>query len=185
VLVGGEDVRLLDPSVLARAVALVPQTPRLFHGTIASNLRYGRSDASDGELWRVLEIAQARDFVEEMPDGLNAPIVQGGGNLSGGQRQRLAIARALVRRPRIYLFDDAMSALDCTTEARLRAALVPEFARAAVVMVSQRVATICHADRIVVLESGMVVGTGRHDELMVMSEVYREIVLSQITEVTS
>lgn len=185
VLVCGEDVRLLDHSVLARAVTLVPQTPRLFHGTVASNLRYGRSDAPDDELWRVLEIAQAREFVEEMPDGLNSPITQGGGNVSGGQRQRLAIARALVRRPLVYLFDDAMSALDYTTEANLRAALVPEVASAAVVMVSQRVATISHADRIVVLESGMVVGTGMHDELMVTSEVYREIVLSQITEVTS
>jgi ATP-binding cassette, subfamily B, multidrug efflux pump len=184
VLVGGEDVRLLDPSVLARAVALVPQTPRLFHGTIASNLRYGRSDASDHELWRVLEIAQARDFVEELPDGLNAPTTAGGGNLSGGQRQRLAIARALVRRPRIYLFDDAMSALDYATAARLRAALADEFASAAVVMVSQRVATVCHADRIVVLESGTVVGTGRHDELIVNSEVYQEIVRSQLAEVS-
>jgi ATP-binding cassette, subfamily B, multidrug efflux pump len=185
VLVGGEDVRRLDPSALAKAVALVPQTPRLFHGTVASNLRFGRSEAPDDELWRVLEIVQARDFVEEMPGGLNAPVTQGGGNLSGGQRQRLAIARALIRRPAIYLFDDAMSALDYTTEAHLRAALVPEVAGAAVVMVSQRVATIGHADRIVVLESGMVVGTGRHDELMATSEVYREIVLSQVTEVIS
>jgi ATP-binding cassette, subfamily B, multidrug efflux pump len=185
VLVGGEDVRLLDSSVLAQAVALVPQNPRLFHGTVASNLRYGRGDATDDDLWRVLEIAQARDFVEALPDGLDSQVAQGSANLSGGQRQRLAIARALLRRPGIYLFDDALSALDYATEARLRAALVSEFAHAAVVMVSQRVASISHADRIVVLESGTVAGTGSHDELMRSNEIYREIVLSQVTEVTS
>jgi ATP-binding cassette subfamily B protein len=185
VRVGGEDVRLLDPSALARAVALVPQAPCLFHGTVASNLRYGRQDAPDEELWRVLDIAQAREFVEEMPDGLNSAVAQGGGNLSGGQRQRLAIARALVRRPLIYLFDDATSALDYQTEVSLLAALAPEVADAAVVMVSQRSATIRQADRIVVLESGMTAATGRHDELMLTSDVYREIVLSQASEAGS
>ncbi len=182
VLVDGVDARSLDPAVLSDAVGLVPQKPYLFSGTIASNLRYGRADATDEELWHALDIAQAREFVAEMADGLDAPIAQGGTNVSGGQRQRLAIARALVRRPEIYLFDDSFSALDYSTDAALRAALIRETAEATVVIVAQRVSTIRHADHIVVLDDGQVVATGTHDELMNESEIYREIVLSQLTE---
>lgn len=181
VLVGGVDVRETDPSTLARAVALVPQKARLFTGTVSSNLRYGREDATDTELWQALELAQAREFVAEL-GGLEAPVSQGGANLSGGQRQRLSIARALVRRPQIYLFDDPFSALDMETEARLRSALARELAEATVVMVAQRVATIRGAHRIVVLESGAVAGSGTHDELITTSPVYQEIVRSQRTE---
>jgi ATP-binding cassette subfamily B multidrug efflux pump len=182
VFVDGVDVRSLDPAVLSGAVGLVPQKPYLFSGTIASNLRYGRADATDEELWHALDIAQAREFVAEMADGLDAPIAQGGTNVSGGQRQRLAIARALVRRPEIYLFDDSFSALDYSTDAALRAALIRETAEATVVIVAQRVSTIRHADHIVVLDDGQVVATGTHGELMTESEIYREIVLSQLTE---
>ncbi len=182
VLVDGVDVRNLDPDLLSAMVAVVPQRPYLFTGTVASNLRYGRADATDEELWHALEVAQARDFVEQLPEGLNAPIAQGGSNVSGGQRQRLAIARALVRRPEIYLFDDAFSALDYATDAALRAALSRETENATVVIVAQRVATIRDADHIVVLDEGTVVGTGTHDELMATNETYREIVLSQLTE---
>ncbi|MFG2098488.1 ABC transporter ATP-binding protein [Streptomyces sp. NPDC048612] len=182
VLVGGEDVRTLDQETLAEAIGLVPQQPYLFSGTVASNLRYGNPDATDDELWHALETAQAREFVERMEGGLDAPVAQGGGNVSGGQRQRLAIARALVRRPGIYLFDDSFSALDYATDAALRAALARETGRAAVVIVAQRVATIRGADRIVVLDEGRVVGTGTHTELMAGNETYREIVLSQLTE---
>jgi ATP-binding cassette subfamily B multidrug efflux pump len=182
VLVDGVDVRSLDPAVLSGAVGLVPQKPYLFSGTVASNLRYGRADATDEELWHALDIAQAREFVAEMADGLDAPIAQGGTNVSGGQRQRLAIARALVRRPEIYLFDDSFSALDYSTDAALRAALIRETAEATVVIVAQRVSTIRHADHIVVLDDGQVVATGTHDALMNESEIYREIVLSQLTE---
>ncbi|GAA0414128.1 ABC transporter ATP-binding protein [Streptomyces luteireticuli] len=182
VLVGGVDVRELDPAAASRAVGLVPQKPYLFSGTVASNLRYGRPDATDEELWRALETAQARDFVEAMEEGLDAPISQGGSNVSGGQRQRLAIARALVGRPDIYLFDDSFSALDYATDARLRAALTDETGDATVVIVAQRVATIRDADRIVVLDEGRVVGAGTHTELMASNETYREIVLSQLTE---
>ncbi|GAA1005831.1 multidrug ABC transporter ATPase [Streptomyces sp. F-3] len=182
VLVGGVDVRTLDPKVLARTVGLVPQKPYLFSGTVATNLRYGNPDATDEELWHALEVAQAKDFVSRLEGGLNAPISQGGTNVSGGQRQRLAIARTLVQRPEIYLFDDSFSALDYATDAALRAALARETAEATVVIVAQRVATIRDADRIVVLDEGRVVGTGRHHELLENNETYREIVLSQLTE---
>ncbi|WP_037576490.1 ABC transporter ATP-binding protein [Phaeacidiphilus oryzae] len=182
VLVDGKDVRELDPEVLNRAVGLVPQRPYLFSGTVRSNLRWGDPDATDEQLWHALEVAQARDFVEGLPEGLDAPIAQGGTNVSGGQRQRLAIARTLIRRPEIYLFDDTFSALDYATDARLRAALSRETAEATVVIVAQRVSTIRDADRIVVLDEGRVVGSGTHHELMETNETYREIVLSQLTE---
>ncbi|WP_369270865.1 ABC transporter ATP-binding protein [Streptomyces sp. R11] len=182
VLVDGEDVATIDPQVLARTVGLVPQKPYLFAGTVATNLRYGNPDATDEELWQALEVAQAKEFVERLEGGLNAPVSQGGTNVSGGQRQRLAIARTLVQRPEIYLFDDSFSALDYATDAALRAALGRETAEATVVIVAQRVATIRDADRIVVLDEGQVVGTGRHHELMADNETYREIVLSQLTE---
>ncbi|KFZ81910.1 multidrug ABC transporter ATPase [Amycolatopsis sp. MJM2582] len=182
VRVAGVDVRELDATVLSDAVGLVPQKPYLFAGTVASNLRYGKADATDEELWHALEVAQGKDFVERMPEGLDSPIAQGGTNVSGGQRQRLAIARMLVRRPEIYLFDDSFSALDYATDAALRRALVAETAEATVVIVAQRVSTIRHADRIVVLDEGRVVGTGTHTELMDGNETYREIVLSQLTE---
>ena len=182
VLVDGVPVADLDPALLARTVGLVPQKPYLFAGTVATNLRYGNPDATDEELWHALEVAQGKDFVERLEGGLDAPIAQGGANVSGGQRQRLAIARTLVQRPEIYLFDDSFSALDYATDAALRAALARETAEATVVIVAQRVATIRDADRIVVLDEGRVVGTGRHHELMADNETYREIVLSQLTE---
>ena len=181
VTIDGVDVRRIAPDVLWDQIGLVPQKPYLFTGTVRSNLENGRPGASDDELWHALEVAQARDFVEALPEGLDAPIMQGGTNVSGGQRQRLAIARALVRRPRLYLFDDSFSALDYATDAALRAALVPETRDAAVLVVAQRVATIRYADTIVVLEGGTVVGQGTHDELMERSETYREIVLSQLS----
>ncbi|QES05971.1 ABC transporter ATP-binding protein [Streptomyces venezuelae] len=182
VLVDGVDVRELDPRLMAKTVGLVPQKPYLFSGTVATNLRYGKPDATDEELWHALEVAQAADFVRKLEHGLNSPIAQGGTNVSGGQRQRLAIARTLVQRPEIYLFDDSFSALDYETDALLRAALAEETADSTVVIVAQRVSTIRDADRIVVLDEGRVVGTGRHQELMADNETYREIVLSQLTE---
>ncbi|MFD0576733.1 ABC transporter ATP-binding protein [Dactylosporangium darangshiense] len=182
VLVDGVDVRRIDPALLSRTVSMVPQKPYLFSGTVASNLRYGRPDATDEELWQALEVAQATDFVRAMPEGLNGPIAQGGTNVSGGQRQRLAIARTLVARPEVYLFDDSFSALDYATDAALREALRSEIAGATVVIVAQRVSTIRDADRIIVLDEGRVVGTGTHQELMDDNETYREIVLSQLTE---
>ncbi|WP_328648090.1 ABC transporter ATP-binding protein [Amycolatopsis sp. NBC_00348] len=182
VKVDGVDVRDLDPALLARTVGLVPQKPYLFAGTVASNLRYGNPDATDEELWHALEVAQGKDFVAAMAEGLDAPIAQGGTNVSGGQRQRIAIARMLVHKPEIYLFDDSFSALDYATDAALRRALVPETAEATVVIVAQRVSTIRGADRIIVLDEGRVVGTGTHHELMDGNETYREIVLSQLTE---
>ena len=181
VLVDGVDVRDLELDTLWGAIGLVPQKPYLFSGTVASNLRYGNEDATDEDLWHFLEVAQAAGFVREM-GGLEAEIMQGGTNVSGGQRQRLAIARALVRRPEIYLFDDSFSALDFATDAALRAALVTETREATVVIVAQRVSTIRFADRIVVLDDGRVVGSGTHAELMASNETYREIVLSQVTE---
>ncbi len=181
VLVDGVDVRDLELDTLWGTIGLVPQKPYLFSGTVGSNLRYGNPDATDDELWHFLEVAQAVEFVREM-GGLEAEITQGGTNVSGGQRQRLAIARALVRRPEIYLFDDSFSALDFATDAALRAALVPETRNSTVVVVAQRVSTIRGADRIVVLDDGEVVGIGTHAELMAGNETYREIVLSQVTE---
>ncbi|WP_330464239.1 ABC transporter ATP-binding protein [Micromonospora zamorensis] len=181
VLVDGVDVRELAPDELWRRIGLVPQRPYLFTGTVASNLRYGNPDATDEDLWTALEIAQARDFVAQMPGGLEAPIAQGGTTVSGGQRQRLAIARALVRQPEIYLFDDSFSALDLGTDARLRAALRQVTAQSAVVIVAQRVSTIIDADQIIVLEDGGVVGVGRHTELLETCPTYAEIVASQQT----
>jgi ATP-binding cassette subfamily B protein len=182
VLVNSVDVRELDPALLARTVGLVPQKPYLFSGTVASNLRYGNPDATDEDLWAALDTAQARGFVEAMPDQLESPIAQGGSNVSGGQRQRLAIARMLVAKPEIYLFDDSFSALDYATDAALRGALADVTSNATVVIVAQRVSTIRDADRIVVLDEGRVVGTGTHNDLMSTNETYREIVLSQLTE---
>ena len=181
VLVGGVDVRRLDQDVLWSRLGLVPQRAFLFTGTVASNLRYGKPDATEQEMWEALEIAQARDFVEAMPDGLEARISQGGSNLSGGQRQRLAIARAVIRRPEIYLFDDSFSALDLATDARLRAALAPVTRDATVLIVAQRVSTIRDADQILVVEDGLVVGRGTHASLLESCTTYQEIVASQLS----
>jgi ATP-binding cassette subfamily B multidrug efflux pump len=181
VLVDGVDVRDLDPELLWSRIGLVPQKPFLFSGTVASNLRYGDPDATDEELWAALDVAQATDFVRAMPGQLDEPIAQGGSNVSGGQRQRLAIARALIRRPSIYLFDDSFSALDLATDARLRAALAPITADATVVIVAQRVSTIARADQILVLEDGRQVGLGTHHELLEDCPTYAEIVASQMT----
>lgn len=182
VRIDGVDVRELDPEILWQRIGLVPQKSYLFNGTVASNLRYGKPGATESELWEALEVAQAADFVREMPGGLDAPIVQGGANVSGGQRQRLAIARALVRKPEIYLFDDSFSALDLATDARLRAALATYAKDATVLIVAQRFSTIMHADQILVLEDGEVVGLGRHEELVASCPTYAEIVESQIGE---
>lgn len=182
VLVDGVDVRDLEPERLSDCIGLVPQKPYLFSGTVASNLQFGRPDATEAEMWEALEVAQAAEFVRAMPGGLEARIEQGGTNVSGGQRQRLSIARALVRRPSIYLFDDSFSALDLTTDAKLRAALKPYTADAAVVIVAQRVSTIATADDILVVEDGRVVGRGTHDELLETCPTYAEIVQSQIGE---
>ncbi|TCK01013.1 ABC transporter ATP-binding protein [Nocardia alba] len=181
VYIGGADVRHLDLELLRNGIGLVPQKAYLFSGTIATNLRYGKPDATDDELWHALEVAQAADFVREMPQGLDTPVAQGGTTVSGGQRQRLCIARALVRRPRIFLFDDSFSALDVATDARLRAALKPETADASVIIVAQRIQTIRDADQIVVLEDGAMAGIGTHDELMRTCSEYREIVESQLS----
>lgn len=180
VRVGGVDVREADAESLWDTIGLVPQRPFLFTGTVASNLRYGKADATDEELWRALEIAQGRDFVEEMPEGLDSRISQGGTNVSGGQRQRLAIARAIVHEPQILVFDDSFSALDLTTDARLRQALWRELPEVTKIVVAQRVSTITDADRIIVLEGGTMVGVGTHEELLASSETYREIVESQL-----
>ena len=180
VLFDGVDIRDLDPDILWHRIGIVPQKPYLFAGTVASNLRYGKPDATDDELWAALEVAQAADFVRAMPGGLDAEISQGGVNVSGGQRQRLAIARALVRKPEIYLFDDSFSALDLATDARLRAALVPYARDATVIIVAQRVSTIMSADQILVLEDGEAVGLGTHEQLLETCPTYAEIVESQI-----
>jgi ATP-binding cassette subfamily B protein len=179
VAVGGVDVRDLSLDELWSKIGLVPQKPYLFTGTVATNLRYGNPEATDEQLWDALRIAQAQDFVSRMEGGLDAHIAQGGTNVSGGQRQRLAIARAIVKRPDIYLFDDSFSALDLATDARLRQALRPVTAHSTVVIVAQRVSTIVDADHIVVLEDGRIVGQGTHDELLATSETYQEIVESQ------
>ncbi len=181
VLVDGVDVRRLDPDLLCSRVGLVPQRPYLFSGTVASNLRFGDPDAADEDLWQALQVAQASEFVQELSGGLEARVAQGGTNLSGGQRQRLAIARALLRRPEIYLFDDSFSALDLGTEARLRAALRPVTRESAVIIVTQRVSSIRNADRIAVLDGGAVVGLGRHRELLDDCPTYAEIVASQLS----
>jgi ATP-binding cassette subfamily B protein len=179
VLLDGVDVRDLAPEALWSRVGIVPQKPYLFSGTVASNLGYGKENATEEEMWEALRIAQAEDFVRAMPEGLNATIAQGGSNVSGGQRQRLAIARALIRRPEIYLFDDSFSALDLATDARLRAALEPYVKSAVVVVIAQRVSTIRNANKIMVLEDGDCVGFGTHDELLASCETYQEIVSSQ------
>ena len=182
VKVDGVDVRQQSLDRLWGRMALVPQAAYLFKGTVAENLRFGNANATDADLWRALEIAQARDFVAAMNGQLDAAIDQGGTNVSGGQRQRLAIARAIVKRPQIYLFDDCFSALDAATDARLRMALKNETKDATVLIVAQRVSTILHADHIVVLDEGRVVGAGTHAELMKTSNEYREIVESQLGE---
>ncbi|MFP5282916.1 MAG: ABC transporter ATP-binding protein, partial [Actinomycetes bacterium] len=181
VRVDGVEVRELDPDLLWSKIGLVPQRPYLFSGTVASNLRYGKPDATEEELWAALRTAQAADFVREMRGQLDAPVAQGGTNVSGGQRQRLAIARALVKQSEIYIFDDSFSALDVATDARLRAALAAVTSDAAVIVVAQRVATIADADQILVLEDGEIVGAGRHDELLAGCPTYAEIVDSQLS----
>jgi ATP-binding cassette subfamily B protein len=180
VLIDGVDVRDIDPDTLWAKIGLVPQQSYLFSGTISSNLRFGKPDASEEEMWSALEIAQARDFVAELPDGLESMVAQGGTNFSGGQRQRLAIARAVIRQPEIYVFDDSFSALDLATDARLRRALKPITARATVVIVAQRVSTIADADQIVVIEGGEIVGLGTHEALLATCPTYVEIVESQL-----
>jgi ATP-binding cassette subfamily B protein len=181
VLIDGVDVRHLALDTLWSRIGLIPQKPFLFSGTVASNLRYGKADATEAEMWEALTVAQGADFVAAMPGGLEAQISQGGANVSGGQRQRLAIARALIRKPEIYLFDDSFSSLDLATDARLRAALAPYTAGATVVIVAQRVSTIIDADQILVLEGGRAVGLATHGELLESCPTYQEIVASQHT----
>jgi ATP-binding cassette subfamily B protein len=181
VLFGGVDVRELNPDLLWGHIGLVPQKPYLFSGTVRSNLMYGKPDATEAEIWQALETAQARDFVERLDGGLDAPIAQGGTNVSGGQRQRLAIARALVKRPELYIFDDSFSALDLATDARLRAALAQDVTDATMIIVAQRVSTIIDADQILVVEDGRIVAGGTHDELLATSSTYQEITASQLT----
>ena len=182
VLVDGVDIRAMDREDLWAQIGVIPQKAFLFGGTVASNVRFGKADATDDELWHALEIAQGRDFVSEMDGGLEAPISQGGSNVSGGQRQRLAIARAIVKDPPIYIFDDSFSALDFGTDARLRAALERELGGATVIIVAQRVGTILKADQIIVMEDGRIVGSGTHRQLLETNETYREIVYSQLSE---
>jgi ATP-binding cassette subfamily B multidrug efflux pump len=180
VLFGGVDVRELNPDQLWGHIGLVPQKPYLFSGTVRSNLLYGKPDATEAEIWQALVTAQARDFVERLDGGLDAPISQGGTNVSGGQRQRLAIARALVKRPELYIFDDSFSALDLTTDARLRAALAEDVGDATMIIVAQRVSTIIDADQILVLEDGRIVAHGTHEQLLATSSTYQEITASQL-----
>jgi ATP-binding cassette subfamily B protein len=179
VLIDGVDVREREPEELWARIGMVPQRAYLFTGTVASNLRFGNPDATDDELWAALEVAQAKEFVEAMPQKLESPIAQGGTNVSGGQRQRLSIARALLREPAVFLFDDSFSALDLGTEAKLREALTPRIANAAVILVAQRVASIVDADQIIVLDGGAIVGKGTHAELLASNPTYQEIVTSQ------
>jgi ATP-binding cassette subfamily B protein len=180
--VGGADIRKLTEEDLRDRIGFVPQKAFLFSGTIASNLRYGNQGATDEELWQALKTAQAADFVAEMPGQLEAPVAQGGANLSGGQKQRISIARAIVKKPDIYIFDDSFSALDFKTDAALRAALAAEVRDSIVLIVAQRVSTIMNAHRIIVLDNGQIAGMGAHSELMQHCEVYREIVYSQLRE---
>ena len=182
VLLNGVNIRDVAPEELWTRIGLVPQKPYLFSGTVASNLQYGKNDATEAEMWSALSVAQADSFVRDMPDSLQASIAQGGTNVSGGQRQRLAIARAIIRRPDIYIFDDSFSALDLTTDANLRAALIPQVADSVTVIVGQRISTIRHADQILVLEDGQIVGLGTHKHLSQTCSTYQEIVASQITE---
>jgi ATP-binding cassette subfamily B protein len=181
VMIGGTNIRELDPAVLRESIGLVPQKPYLFSGTIASNLRYGKKDATEDEMWQALTVAQAADFVRDMPDQLDTKVAQGGTTVSGGQRQRLAIARALIRTPSIYLFDDSFSALDLSTDARLRAALRPATRDACVIIVAQRITTIADADQIVVLDRGEVAGIGTHEQLLATCPTYTEIAESQLS----
>ena len=182
VIVNGRDVRLMTQQELRAKIGYVPQTPVIFSGTIAENIRYGKPEATEAEIIRAAEVAQASEFINALEQKYDSPIAQGGTNLSGGQKQRLAIARALVRQPEIYILDDSFSALDFKTDARLRAALSQEIKDATVIMVAQRVSTILNADRIIVLDKGKIVGMGRHRDLMQTCVVYREIVLSQLSE---
>ena len=181
VLVDGVDVREQEQEALRAKIGFVPQRATLFSGTIAENIRYGKPDATDAELRHAAEIAQANEFIDDMPQGMESVIAQGGANVSGGQKQRLSIARALVRKPELYIFDDTFSALDYTTDAHLRAALKSETGDATVLIVAQRVSTIIDADQILVLDNGQLVGIGTHRDLMETNAVYREIVLSQLS----
>jgi ATP-binding cassette subfamily B protein len=179
--VDGVDVREMTQADLRARIGFVPQKAVLFTGTVAANIRYGRNDASDEEVRHAATVAQALEFVEAMPEQFGSSISQGGINLSGGQKQRLSIARAIVRKPDVYVFDDSFSALDYATDARLRAALRNEVAHATVFVVAQRISTVINADRIVVLDNGRVAGIGTHAELLEKNEIYREIVASQVS----
>lgn len=181
ILINGIDIREISQEELRKHLGVVPQKALLFDGTVKSNLQYGKEDATEEEMWQALEVAQGKDFVSKMNDKLESSISQGGSNVSGGQRQRLAIARAIIRKPDVYIFDDSFSALDFKTDAKLRQALAKETQGAAVLIVAQRVTTVLGADRIVVLDEGKVVGIGKHKELMETCEVYKEIVLSQLS----
>jgi ATP-binding cassette subfamily B protein len=182
VLLNEVNIRQTAPAELWTRIGLVPQKPYLFTGSVASNLRYGKEDATDDEMWRALTIAQVDSFIRNLPGSLEATIAQGGSNVSGGQRQRLAIARALVRKPEIYIFDDSFSALDLVTDAKLRAALIPEVSDSVTVIVGQRISTIRHANQIMVLEDGQIVGLGTHEDLSATCSTYQEIVASQATQ---
>ena len=182
VLVDGVDIREVTMHDLRERIGFVPQSPVLFSGTIAENIRYGKDDATDEEVAHASEVAQASEFINSLPDGYDSEVSQGGTNLSGGQKQRLSIARALVRKPGIYILDEAFSALDFKTDARLRAALKKETIASTVILIAQRVGTVMDADRIIVMDGGQVVGIGKHKELLNTNNLYREIVLSQLSE---